>query len=471
MRKIITFYSYKGGVGRSMCLANVAVLLNSWGLKVLIIDWDLEAPGLEHYFSEYISLPKATMEYGIIDILDSSKELNWTDHLIQINIEDREPIDLLTSGKKIKSYHQKVRDFDIERFYKSNGWNKIETLRKEWEQNYDFVLIDSRTGITDFGGICTIHLPDIVMLLFTPNNQGFQGTLDIVSRAKEAQQNLPFEREKLIFLPVITKVDSNSEFRLTQEWLQKFSKQLNVVYDDWLPVSLNEKEFLELTKVPYSSYFSFGETLPVIEEGTNNPSGLGYAYESISSLIANKLNDVEEFYFDRSNFINSITKNNEDEQIERDKNVNIFISYAFPDSKFRISLRNNLHKITKSYNLKIWDDQDFTPGILWSKEIKSFIKKSDIILILYSEKYKELSSTPNNDLSLEYNLIQKESNKFIIPIVTDTVKEFDSFVSSLVRLPKNGMSLNSNNLNSTSLFNSIINELIKTIKTVIENKK
>jgi MinD-like ATPase involved in chromosome partitioning or flagellar assembly len=47
---IYTFYSYKGGVGRTMALANVAELFYQTGLKVLMIDWDLEAPGLERYF-------------------------------------------------------------------------------------------------------------------------------------------------------------------------------------------------------------------------------------------------------------------------------------------------------------------------------------------------------------------------------------------------------------------------------------
>ncbi|MBR1199537.1 AAA family ATPase [Bradyrhizobium sp. AUGA SZCCT0158] len=50
MSRIVTFYSYKGGVGRSMALANVAVLLARQGKKVLMVDWDLEAPGLENYF-------------------------------------------------------------------------------------------------------------------------------------------------------------------------------------------------------------------------------------------------------------------------------------------------------------------------------------------------------------------------------------------------------------------------------------
>ena len=53
MKSIITFYSYKGGVGRTMALANVAVLLAQRGLHVLAVDWDLEAPGLERYFGYF----------------------------------------------------------------------------------------------------------------------------------------------------------------------------------------------------------------------------------------------------------------------------------------------------------------------------------------------------------------------------------------------------------------------------------
>src|SRR5271168_2494145 len=46
---IITFYSFKGGVGRTMALVNVAAELVRRGRKVLVVDFDLQAPGLETY--------------------------------------------------------------------------------------------------------------------------------------------------------------------------------------------------------------------------------------------------------------------------------------------------------------------------------------------------------------------------------------------------------------------------------------
>ena len=44
-----TFYSFKGGVGRTMALANVAVELANRGRKVIAADFDLEAPGLDSF--------------------------------------------------------------------------------------------------------------------------------------------------------------------------------------------------------------------------------------------------------------------------------------------------------------------------------------------------------------------------------------------------------------------------------------
>jgi len=50
---IVTFYSYKGGVGRTQLLANLAAYFCFYKeKKILLIDWDLEAPGLHYYFKK-----------------------------------------------------------------------------------------------------------------------------------------------------------------------------------------------------------------------------------------------------------------------------------------------------------------------------------------------------------------------------------------------------------------------------------
>ena len=52
--RVITFYSYKGGTGRSMALAHAAWITAARGYRVLAIDWDLEAPGLHKYFAPFL---------------------------------------------------------------------------------------------------------------------------------------------------------------------------------------------------------------------------------------------------------------------------------------------------------------------------------------------------------------------------------------------------------------------------------
>src|SRR5262245_4309869 len=64
---IVTFYSYKGGTGRSMALANFAWILAAAGRRVVVIDWDLEAPGLHRYFRPFLSDPDLVETDGLID--------------------------------------------------------------------------------------------------------------------------------------------------------------------------------------------------------------------------------------------------------------------------------------------------------------------------------------------------------------------------------------------------------------------
>jgi|ERR1017187_1707582 cellulose biosynthesis protein BcsQ len=75
---IYTFYSFKGGVGRSMALANVAEVFVRRGLRVLVVDFDLEAPGIERYYAEpgaEFKLDDALDHPGLIDLLISYREL------------------------------------------------------------------------------------------------------------------------------------------------------------------------------------------------------------------------------------------------------------------------------------------------------------------------------------------------------------------------------------------------------------
>ena len=66
--KVITFYSYKGGVGRTLAASNFAVYLAKLGLKTVVIDFDLEAPGIDAKFGlpELSSNQKGLLDYILV---------------------------------------------------------------------------------------------------------------------------------------------------------------------------------------------------------------------------------------------------------------------------------------------------------------------------------------------------------------------------------------------------------------------
>ena len=145
-----------------MALANIAVLLAKKGKKVLAVDWDLEAPGLDGYFDDY-EVSQTSTKMGLLSLLERvavlkkryNKKPDWRKYVSKVHLSDTETLDVIWSGsKKNSDYIGSVLKFDWNDFFeKQDGGPFIESLRNEWKEEYDFILIDSRTGITDSGGI------------------------------------------------------------------------------------------------------------------------------------------------------------------------------------------------------------------------------------------------------------------------------------------------------------------------------
>ena len=68
--RTITFYSYKGGVGRSLLVANAARYLSTLGKKVFALDLDLQAPGLHYKFELGVNAVHSPSTAGVVDILE-----------------------------------------------------------------------------------------------------------------------------------------------------------------------------------------------------------------------------------------------------------------------------------------------------------------------------------------------------------------------------------------------------------------
>ena len=186
--QIVTFYSYKGGTGRTMALANVAWILASQGLQVLVVDWDLESPGLHRYFHPFLRDKELRATPGVIEMIwdysiatmqrnrdEDSQEL-LTGHAkiqrraVSLNWDFSHGgvIDFVAAGQQDSAYSRLVSTFDWANFYeRQGGASFIDAVRAQMRAEYDVVLIDSRTGLSDVAGICTVQLPDLVVNCFT----------------------------------------------------------------------------------------------------------------------------------------------------------------------------------------------------------------------------------------------------------------------------------------------------------------
>lgn len=293
---VYTFYSFKGGVGRTMALANVAALLAKWGFSVLAVDWDLEAPGLEQFFAKLNpDIRRLRREKpGIVDLMHAGSNgarLKWQDCLIDIGINGgKGRLSILSAGRNDDKYSAGLHSLNFPELFDKHGLGSyIETLRNEWISEFDFVLIDSRTGVTDIGGICTVHLADVLVLLFTANDSSSDGALEIVERARKAQEHLPLDRGRLLAVPVPARDESRTEYERATLWKNKFAEQFGELYRDWLPSGKTPHDAIELLRIPYVPYWSFGEQLPAVEEGTTDPASLGHAFQILARILATRL--------------------------------------------------------------------------------------------------------------------------------------------------------------------------------------
>ena len=227
---VTTFYSFKGGVGRTMALVNVAVDLALRGRRVLAVDFDIEAPGLDT-FAE-LRPPEETA--GIVDFVTQYLKLgqapNIEDFVAECPAvgEHGGRLWVMPSGKK-EGYTENFNQLNWGELYdKHEGYLLFEDLKQQWFRilEPEYVLIDSRTGHTDTSGICTRQLPDSVVILFFPNEQNLRGLIDVVRNIRSEADEPRRKRIELHF--VMSNVpDLDDEDRILKDKIGAFQQQLS----------------------------------------------------------------------------------------------------------------------------------------------------------------------------------------------------------------------------------------------------
>jgi eukaryotic-like serine/threonine-protein kinase len=323
-RQVITFYSYKGGTGRSMALANCACLLARGAVpdasgkgrpqRVLAIDWDLEAPGLHRYFAGVASITDDGP--GLLDLFEhlDQETASW-------EVTDREAsrtraqqlladsrlgeyltptkipgLSLLKAGRFDDRYAGRVNTFPWADLYRRVP-GLFSALVERLTEEYDYVLVDSRTGLSDISGICTTLLPDKLVVVFTPNLQSLTGIDSLVRKAAEYRRGSDNWRPLSVF-PLPSRVEA-ARPSLLETWRfggavefpeghrlegyqPQFERLLRDVFDLGADCSLSE--YFDEVQLQHIPDYAYGEPLPVETERETRLS-LRRSYESFTERL------------------------------------------------------------------------------------------------------------------------------------------------------------------------------------------
>ncbi len=319
MGEVITFYSFKGGVGRTMGLANVAALYAQNGKRVLALDFDFEAPGLHKYFLKprdgsktpelrdgvlnYLQVVQRELEreypagegFDTLDVRHTlpQKLARWLDagnYIYEITVKDPnrkgatpEPIHFIPAVRFDATYPDLVRNFDWRRFYELY-WEVFPVLARTLANRYDVVLIDSRTGVTDLGSICTILLPDKLVLAFSPNEQSLPGALEAGWQAIQGRDSMG--RPPLHVYPLLSRLEDGEE-TLKREWIARAQKGFERLFEAaYKYVDCDLETYFNAVRVPHRPYYAYGERIAAEEQRTSETGSLAEVYHQFTRCLS-----------------------------------------------------------------------------------------------------------------------------------------------------------------------------------------
>lgn len=188
--KVVTFYSFKGGMGRTTALAAVALLLVNQGKNVMMVDTDIEAPGLATLFFDEEIITRGVLdyliEYGI------NQETHIADYVLDVADpalleETSGKLYLMPAGRVDRNYLPKLARIDYQDNRSGYLRESLAKLLMDIKDNYsvDYILIDARAGFHDMGGIAVVQIPHGVVVFGNDSRQSWDGITQVLRTIAE----------------------------------------------------------------------------------------------------------------------------------------------------------------------------------------------------------------------------------------------------------------------------------------------
>lgn len=387
-----------------MAVANVALLLARRGHRVLVVDWDLEAPGIELYFADLKIEPDGLGLLALLrEVTAGGRPDYWEFTWALSSLDGKFSLRLLHSGRETDpEYYDHFERFEWPGFFEAGGGRFLEDLRERWLSDFDFVLIDSRTGLSDSGGVCTIQLPEIVVAMFTPARQSLFGVRDVMRLAQAARQRLAYDRPNLSVVPLPSRVERKQASY--SSWLKQFAEQTNEFFSDWLPRDADRAQALDRLALDHALGVLHGERIVVLTPDTENKT-LAAAYERLARILASDLADL-------SGIVDDVPDNNvrlktsspsrlphqpnapRPERASLEYAYDIFVSYPRTELVTRWIVQHLLPQLTRSIELHLGrtptifiDQAELALGEEWVTQQRMALLQSRMLLGVWTASY------------------------------------------------------------------------------------
>lgn len=330
---VVTFYSYKGGMGRTTTLMGFALWLASKDKRVAIIDCDLEAPGYLNFFNlgnqrqfvdgnkngfvefmadysflkngieleRYCVTPTppdtASSHNTIYDNIFIVPGGNLNDGFItEKSVEDDES-EFEATNKKRADRNRKEFIEGLSRLNLSNPTvlkRSYTVLIKKLQEIHeiDIVLIDSRTGFNDIYGSTAFDLADSIVAFFGFSKQttpGLRQLLDSYFHAKKTGQSLS--------LTICNSILPSQELLSTNTEMQKKWNRFEGIFASQIKKISANKDFEAPTIFPIHRRVEL-EELGMSEDADANFLNMvvSDSFEDYSVLFASIFNELAEKY-------------------------------------------------------------------------------------------------------------------------------------------------------------------------------
>ena len=176
MSKIVSVHSFRGGTGKSNTSANLTYLCAAQGLRVGVVDTDIQSPGIHVLFG----LDDKGMGQSLNDYLWGKCEIEETAHDVTdtLGAKVTGKVYLIPSSIKAGEIARVLREgYDVGLLNEG-----FESLIKNLK--LDILIIDTHPGLNE-ETLLSIAISDTLVLIMRPDQQDFQGTSVTVEVARK----------------------------------------------------------------------------------------------------------------------------------------------------------------------------------------------------------------------------------------------------------------------------------------------